>query len=128
MEANMQIPTQIAFHGIDKSDAVEEKIRERVDKLENYSDRITSCRVVVESHHKSHSNLNSNAAPFHVTIHLAVPGEDLVVRRDPKEMKAHEDILIALRDSFDTMECRLKDYNQKNKRANRRQEAQLVED
>jgi len=124
----MQIPTQIAFHGIDKSDAVEEKIRERVDKLENYSDRITSCRVVVESHHKSHSNLNSNAAPFHVTIHLAVPGEDLVVRRDPKETKAHEDILIALRDSFDTMERRLKDYNQKNKRANRRQEAQLVED
>lgn len=123
----MQIPTQIAFHGIDKSDAVEEKIRERVDKLENYSDRITSCRVVVESHHKSHSNLNSNAAPFHVTIHLAVPGEDLVVRRDPKETKAHEDILIALRDSFDTMERRLKDYNQKNKRANRRQEAQLVE-
>jgi putative sigma-54 modulation protein len=128
MEANMQIPTQIAFHGIDKSDAVEEKIRERVDKLENYSDRITSCRVVVESHHKSHSNLNTNAAPFHVTIHLAVPGEDLVVRRDPKETKAHEDILIALRDSFDTMERRLKDYNQKNKRANRRQEAQLVED
>ncbi|MDG2242692.1 MAG: HPF/RaiA family ribosome-associated protein [Rhodospirillaceae bacterium] len=124
----MQIPTQIAFHGIDKSDAVEEKIRERVDKLENYSDRITSCRVVVESHHKSHSNLNSNAAPFHVTIHLAVPGEDLVVRRDPKETKAHEDILIALRDSFDTMERRLKDYNQKNKRANRREEAQLVED
>ncbi len=124
----MQIPTQIAFHGIDKSDAVEEKIRERVDKLENYSDRITSCRVVVESHHKSHSNLNTNAAPFHVTIHLAVPGEDLVVRRDPKETKAHEDILIALRDSFDTMERRLKDYNQKNKRANRRQEAQLVED
>ena len=123
----MQIPTQIAFHGIDKSDAVEEKIRERVDKLENYSDRITSCRVVVESHHKSHSNLNTNAAPFHVTIHLAMPGEDLVVRRDPKETKAHEDILIALRDSFDTMERRLKDYNQKNKRANRRQEAQLVE-
>lgn len=123
----MQIPTQIAFHGIDKSDAVEEKIRERVDKLENYSDRITSCRVVVESHYKSHSNLNTNAAPFHVTIHLAMPGEDLVVRRDPKETKAHEDILIALRDSFDTMERRLKDYNQKNKRANRRQEAQLVE-
>lgn len=121
----MQIPIQIAFHGVDKSDAVEDKIRERVDKLEGYSDRITGCRVVVESHHKSHSNLNTNAAPFHVTVHLSVPGEDLVVRRDPKETRAHEDIQIALRDSFDTMERRLKDYTQKIKRIDRRQEQEI---
>ena len=59
----MQIPVQIAFHGIDKSDAVEERIRERVDKLEHFFDRITGCRVIVESHHKSHSNMNQKAAP-----------------------------------------------------------------
>ncbi len=118
----MQIPIQIAFHGIDKSDAVEARIRERVDKLENYSDRITGCRVVVESHHKSHSNLNTQAAPFHLTIHLSVPGEDLVVRRDPKDTKSHEDIMIALRDSFETMERRLKDYTAKVKKIDRRQE------
>jgi putative sigma-54 modulation protein len=124
----MQIPVQIAFHGIDKSDAVEAKIRERVDKLEQFSDRITACRVVVESHHKSHSNLNTNAAPFHITVHLAVPGEDLVVRRDPKEIRAHEDIHIAIHDSFDTMERRLKDYNQKIKKIVRHQEEPNLED
>ena len=117
----MQIPIQITFHGIDKSDAVEGKIKERVDKLGKYSNRIIGCRVVVESHHKSHPNLNTNAAPFHVTIHLSVPGEDLVVRRDPKEMRAHEDMQIALRDSFEAMERRLKDYTQKVKRVDRRQ-------
>jgi ribosome-associated translation inhibitor RaiA len=117
----MQIPIQITFHGIDKSDAVEGKINERVYKIGKYSNRIIGCRVVVESHHKSHSNLNTNAAPFHVTIHLSVPGEDLVVRRDPKEMRAHEDMQIALRDSFEAMERRLKDYTQKVKRVDRRQ-------
>ncbi|MEQ8508981.1 MAG: HPF/RaiA family ribosome-associated protein [Rhodospirillaceae bacterium] len=123
----MQIPIQIAFHGIDKSDAVEARIRERVDKLENYSDRITGCRVVVEAHHKSHSNLNTQAAPFHLTIHLSVPGEDLVVRRDPKDTKSHEDIMIALRDSFETMERRLKDYTAKIKKIDRRQEPPHLE-
>ncbi|MEQ8734150.1 MAG: HPF/RaiA family ribosome-associated protein [Rhodospirillaceae bacterium] len=123
----MQIPIQIAFHGIDKSDAVEARIRERVDKLENYSDRITGCRVVVEAHHKSHSNLNTQAAPFHLTIHLSVPGEDLVVRRDPKDTKSHEDIMIALRDSFETMERRLKDYTAKVKKIDRRQEPPSLE-
>lgn len=124
----MQIPVQIAFHGIDKSDAVEKRIRERVDKLENYFDRITGCRVVVEAHHKSHSNLNTNAAPFHISIHLSVPGEDLVVRRDPKETKAHEDVLIAIRDSFETMERRLKDYARKLKETNRRREVPIAAD
>lgn len=119
----MQIPVQIAFHGIDKSDAVEARIRERVDKLEHFFDRITGCRVVVESHHKSHSNMNAKAAPFHISIHLSVPGEDLVVRRDPKETKIHEDIQIAIRDTFDTMERRLKDYAQKLKSVDRRHEA-----
>ncbi len=119
----MQIPVQIAFHGIDKSDAVEKRIRDRVGKLEHFFDRITGCRVVVEAHHKSHSNMNNNAAPFHISVHLSVPGEDLVVRRDPKETKSHEDIHIAIRDTFDTMERRLKDYANKRKEIDRRQEA-----
>ena len=119
----MQIPVQIAFHGIDKSDAVEERIRERVTKLEHFFDRITGCRVVVESHHKSHSNMNNKAAPFHISVHLSVPGEDLVVRRDPKETKLHEDIQVAIRDTFDAMERRVKDYAAKRKDIDRRREA-----
>ncbi|MBC7908715.1 MAG: HPF/RaiA family ribosome-associated protein, partial [Rhodospirillaceae bacterium] len=41
----MQIPLQITFHGIDHSDAAEERVREKVAKLEQFFDRITSCRV-----------------------------------------------------------------------------------
>lgn len=119
----MEHPLQIAFHGLDKSDAVENKIRDRTAKLETYFDRIIGCRVVVETHHNSHSNLNTNDQPFHITIHLSVPGEELVVRRDPKETRDHEDIQIAIRDSFDTMERRLRDYTGKLKKVDRRNEA-----
>jgi|DEB0MinimDraft_6_1074348.scaffolds.fasta_scaffold91544_2 putative sigma-54 modulation protein len=115
----MQVPVQIAFHGLDKSDAIEVKIRERVAKLEHFFDRITGCRVVVEAHHRSHSNLNTNDQPFHISIHLSVPGEDLVVRRDPKDTKANEDINVAIRDSFDTMERRLRDYTTRLKAVDR---------
>jgi ribosome-associated translation inhibitor RaiA len=109
----MQTPVQIAFHGIDKSDAVEGRIHEKVAKLEQYFDRITSCRVTVERHHRSHSNLNGTDQPFHVSIFLAVPGEELVVKRDPKDrtsLKNHEDIQIALRDAFAAMERQLKEF------------------
>ncbi len=111
----MQTPVQIAFHGIDTSEAVENRIYDKVAKLEHYFDRITSCRVTVERHHRSRSNLEVNDQPFHVSIVLGVPGEELVVKRDPKgpALKNHGDIQIALRDAFSTMERRLKDYVQR---------------
>jgi ribosome-associated translation inhibitor RaiA len=112
----MQTPVHIAFHGLDKSDAVETRIQEKVAKLEHYFDRITSCRVTVEHLHRSRVEEKVKDQPFHISIFLGVPGDELVVRRDPKDpssLKGHEDIQIALRDAFATMERRLKDYVQR---------------
>ena len=109
----MQIPAQITFHGLDKSDAVETRVREKIAKLEQFFDRITTCRVVIERHHSSSSHLVTKDQPFHVSIIVEVPGEELVVRRDPKSpdaLKDHKDINIAVRDAFDVMQRQLKDY------------------
>src|SRR5271154_3141010 len=109
----MQVPLKVAFHGLDKSDAVETRIREKVNKLERYFDRITGCRVVLAKHHSSRTHLNTNAQPFHVSVFLEVPGGELVVDRDPKDrnsLKDHEDVNIALRDAFAAMERQLKEY------------------
>src|ERR1700677_3215660 len=103
----MQTPVHIAFHGLDKSDAVETRIQEKVAKLEQYFDRITTCRVTVEHLHRSRVEEKVKDQPFHISIFLGVPGDELVVRRDPKDpssLKGHEDIQIALRDAFSTME------------------------
>lgn len=106
----MQIPLQITFHGIDHSDAVEERIREKAAKLEQLFDRITSCRVVIEAHHRNTSSLHRKGEPFHIRIDLTLPGAELVVKRDPKDAHVNEDILVALRDAFENMERQLKDY------------------
>ena len=65
----MQIPLQLSFRGMEPSAAVELKVRERVAKLERFSDRITSCRVVVESPHRRHHQ----GKLFHVRVDLTVP-------------------------------------------------------
>jgi ribosome-associated translation inhibitor RaiA len=41
----MQIPIEITFRDIEKSDAVEARVRDWVDKLERVFDRITRCEV-----------------------------------------------------------------------------------
>lgn len=109
----MQVPVQISFHGLDKSEAVETRIREKVAKLEQFFDRIVGCRVVVERHHRSASHADNHGQPYHISIFLDVPGDEIVVKRDPKKqesLKDHEDIQIALRDAFAVAQRRLKDY------------------
>ena len=46
----MQIPLEISYKNMEKSDAVEARIREKVEKkFERYAGRITSCRVCCRS-------------------------------------------------------------------------------
>ena len=44
----MQTPLQISFRHRETSDAVEARIRSRIEELERFFDRIIACRVVVE--------------------------------------------------------------------------------
>ncbi len=43
----MQVPLQVTFEGIQHSDAIEARIREEADKLEQFFGRLISARVVV---------------------------------------------------------------------------------
>lgn len=106
----MQTPLQIAFHGVDHSDAVEERIRGKVAKLEQLCDRITGCRVVIEVHHRNADAETHKGEPVQIRIDLDVPGANLVVKREPKDPYVNEDVATALRDAFATMERQLKEY------------------
>ena len=102
----MQLPVQISFRGMEPSDAVEAKIRERVGKLDRFYDRTMGCRVVVESPHRRHHQ----GKLFHVRIDLTVPGGELAVTREPAEHHAYEDVFVAIRDAFDAAQRQLEDY------------------
>ena len=100
----MQVPIQLSFHGCDHSDALETEIRARVDKIEEYYGRLTSCRVVVELPHKHHAQ----GKLFHINVDLTVPGAGHVVHHDNGKNPAHEDVHVAVRDAFNAVENQLK--------------------
>ena len=102
----MQLPLQITFRHMDSSDAVAARIRERAEELERFSDRIISCRVVVECPNPRQHQGNL----FRVRIDLRVPGREIVVGRDPETHHAHEDVYVAIRDAFDATRRLLEDY------------------
>ncbi len=102
----MQVPTQITFRNIPHSEKVEAQVREHVAKLEKFCDRITSCHVVIEETHRHHEQGNL----YHLRIHVAVPGDELVVDREPAEDRAREDLLVTIRDAFKAMRRQIEDY------------------
>lgn len=116
----MDIPLQVNFRNMDRSDAVEAAVFEKAEKLEQYFSHLTSCRVVVEAPHKHHRK----GKIYHVRIELGVPGRpELVVSHEPEQNHAHEDVYIAIRDAFDKAKRQLKNYSrQKAGKTSRREQ------
>lgn len=105
----MQIPLEITFHNMDRSEAVEANIREKAVKLERYFDRIVGCRVVIEAPHKH----RRKGKLFDVRIDISVPGKDILVNRNGPKNHAHEDVYVAVRDAFNAATRQLEDHARK---------------
>ncbi len=101
MTGSLQVPLQITFRDMPRSDALEQHIQQKAAKLEAFYPRIVSCRVTVEEARKHHQQ----GRHFRVAVDVRVPGhQELVANRDHDE-----DPFVALRDAFDAMARQLED-------------------
>jgi cold shock CspA family protein/ribosome-associated translation inhibitor RaiA len=102
----MAVDLHISFRGMETSPAAEAQVRHRVDELEQFSDRISACRVVLEAidRHHQHGRI------YHARVDLTVAGGPVVANREPGMNHAHEDLHVAIRDAFDAVRRRLQDH------------------
>ena len=100
--------SQVVFHGMDHSDAVETRIKEEIKKLERLNSHITDCRVTVEYPHKH----QSSGAPYTISININVPGDSLAVNSGGVKPD-HDDNNIAVRDAFSTMARRVRAHTER---------------
>ena len=105
----METPLELSFRNLQPSEFVEGLVRERVARLENIHNRITSCHVFVGAPHRRHRKGNQ----YEITIEVRVPGTELAVNRKPGDVNAHEEINVAIRDAFNAMERRLKHWKRR---------------
>lgn len=98
----MAVPVTITLRDIPHSDAVETRIRQKVEKLGQFYDNIIGCDVVVEySQNAKHQGKLHN-----VRINISVPGKELVANH-----KEAEDIYVALRDAFAGARRQLEEFS-----------------
>jgi ribosomal subunit interface protein len=97
----MQTDLQITIRDMEHSPALEERIRDKVKKLEQVYPRIMGCRVVLEAPHRH----KQQGKQFIVRLDVTVPGKEIVVNHDH-----HEDAYVALRDAFNAARRQLEEY------------------
>jgi len=120
----MRSPLQITFRNVKPSLSIEECIRAETDKVDNLYNRVMGCRVAIEMPHRHHKNGSS----YRIRIGLTVPGEEIVVKREPslrqrarqlgetgikkhlETKSSHKDLRIAIKDAFKAASRQLEDY------------------
>jgi ribosomal subunit interface protein len=102
-------PIKIAFKNVDPSDAVENAVRERAEKLGRFFNRITGCDVVVALPNRR----RTQGKRYSVSVDLVVPGGKIIVSHAKPNDRAHEDVYLAIRDSFNAAGRALEDHARK---------------
>ena len=108
----MDVPLEIRFHNMAPSDAIEARVRERVEKLTHLYDQLVACRVSIEAPHKQHRKGNL----FTVHIDMSVPGSELVVSRGPhhpQEKYRDPDLYTVLNEAFEAAERQLTEFKRR---------------
>jgi cold shock CspA family protein/ribosome-associated translation inhibitor RaiA len=93
----MQIPLEISFREVPKTEAIENLIREKAKKLEQVCDHITGCRVAVEKPH----NYVRTGNQYRVRLDISVPpGHKIAISKEPGKNDMHDSLPRVIRDAF----------------------------
>ena len=104
----MQRPLRISHHQCRTSAALDARIREKALELEQFYPRLIGLDVTIER--PGHHHRQGKGAHYRIRIEASVPGEQLVVSRDPEAHQAAEDPYLAVQEAFQTMRRQLQDY------------------
>ncbi|MDB9524729.1 HPF/RaiA family ribosome-associated protein [Oscillatoria sp. CS-180] len=105
----MQMPVDITYRGVEKSDALETLIRSKMEKLEEVCDHIIGCHIAVEKAHEH----PSHGSPYRVRLDITVPpNHEIVADRNPGEGVQYASLESVIRDAFEAARRQLRDLNQ----------------
>jgi ribosomal subunit interface protein len=99
----MQVPLERSARRATLSPPLESDLRARVDKLERYYHRITSCRIAVEGPSQHHHE----GGLYRVRLDITVPGNELVADKES------ETLMTAVQDAFVAAERQVEEYARK---------------
>src|SRR3954469_1972042 len=104
-EKFMQLPVNITYRGVEKSDDIDQFVMDKATRLEKFCDHINRCDVAIEQPNHAHQKGN----PFRVRIDVTVPpGHELVSEEKGVDNGSYAPLTKVIHDAFKTMERELR--------------------
>ena len=102
----MQIPLEISYRNVNKTDDLEKLIREKTNKLEKVCDHITSCHIAIEKPQK----FPNYGSPYRIRIDIRIPsGHEVVIKREPGEGNMNVPLNSIVREVFEAARRKTKE-------------------
>ena len=102
----MQVPLQIKFRHMERSAAIEDRVRDRCHKLQRFAEHVTRCQIIIDAPHKH----QDKALLYQVSIDIILPDEETGTSYHAEQQHAHENVDVAIREVFDAARHQLEDY------------------
>jgi cold shock CspA family protein/ribosome-associated translation inhibitor RaiA len=121
----MKVGLEIAYRGLDKTDAIEALVHEKVAKLERVCNYISSCHIAIEKIH----DRPSHGSPYRVRIDMTVPpGHELVADSNPSERNQYVELDTVIRDAFSMAERQVKELSRRQRESDQAQSNDSAQD
>ena len=105
----MRVTPEISYRGVNKTEALEALVAEKIAKLEQFYTEISSCHLSIE---KVHDHPESGS-PYRVRIDITVPEDrEVVVDKSPDKGVQYQPLEVIIRDAFDIANRQLKELNE----------------
>src|ERR1700722_7207205 len=109
----MQLPVNITYPGLEKSDALDTLGRTYDERLDKFCDHINRCDVAIEQKNHTHQKGNPYRCRIDVTVR---PRHELVSAEEQLDNGSHEPLNKVIHDAFKTMERQLRHLVEKQRR------------
>jgi len=120
----MKVPLEVSYRDVEKTAAIEALINEKVAKLEEVCDHISSCHIAVEKI----NDRPRSGSPYRVRIDLTVPpGHELVADSNPSEETQYVELDTVIRDAFSAARRQLRKLTKRQHESDKSQNQESYE-
>lgn len=104
----MKIPPEITYRGVEKTDAIEALIQEKIARLERVCDHISSCHIAVEKE----QDRPRDRSPYRVRLDITVPpNHELAAESNMGAQTQYAELDTVVRDAFEKAWRQLRDLS-----------------
>lgn len=101
----MKVPPEITYRDVEKTEALDTLVNEKIAKLEKVCNHISSCHIAIEKIH----DRPKTGSPYRVRLDITVPpGHELVAESNPADSVQYVEVDTVIRDAFSQATRQLK--------------------